>query len=346
MITQKKYDARKLSPEAQEALRRRVVAAVRDGMPKTEAAQVFNVSRTAIYNWLKQVKRGGDRALKARKQGRPKGSRLEPWQAAVTVRTITDRCPDQLKMPFALWTREAVQNLLEDKFGVSVSIWTVGRYLAKWGLTPQKPLRKAYEQDPKEVQYWLDTEYKSIKRQATREGAEIHWGDEMGMRSDHQTGTSYGRRGKTPVIRGTGKRFRCNVISSITNYGTLRFMVFKKRLTSDVFLEFLRRLIRSSDRKVFLIVDRHPVHRSAKVEHWVDRHSDKIAMFYLPKYSPELNPDEMLNNDVKSNALGRQRPATQDEMVDTTRRYLRATQKQPDIVQSYFKAPSVRYAAE
>jgi transposase len=270
---------------------------------------------------------------------------LAGYQAALVVRLITRRCPDQLCMPFALWTRDAVRLLLERRFGLRVSRWTVGRYLKHWGLTPQKPLRRAYEQNPQAVKAWLEHDYPAIRRQAETENAEIHWGDQMGLRSDHQAGRSYGRRGQTPVIPGTGKRFGCNVFSSITNRGKLAFMVFRRRFTTPVMLAFLRRLIRHSPRKVFLIVDSHPVHRSSGVQRWLAQHADRIRLFFLPTYSPELNPDEYLNNDVKANAVGRERPRDPPHMLRQVRTYLHSTQRRPDLVQSSFQHPKVVYAA-
>lgn len=341
----KTHDTRCLSPDAQEVLRFRVVRAVRGGMRKSVAARAFGVSRTSIDRWLAITALGNINSLKSKRRGRPKGTRLAPHQAATTVRLITDRCPDQLKLPFFLWTRQAVQQLLAQRYGLQVSVWTVGRYLARWGLTPQKPLRRAYERNPLAVKHWLDTEYPAIVKQAKAQKGEIHWGDQMGLRSDHQTGTSYGRRGKTPVIFGTGQRFRCNMMSSITNRGQLAFMVFKERFTAAVCIRFLRRLVRHAHGKVFLILDRHPVHRSGKVKQWLAANKDKIALFLLPGYSPELNPDELLNQDVKSNALGRRRPANQVEMVAGLRSYLYSTQRQPRIVRNYFHADCVRYAA-
>lgn len=341
-----KPDARKLSPAAQEDLRRRVVAAVTEqGMSQVQAVRTFQVSRGSIHNWLRAVEQGGSAALKARKRGRKPRSRLAGHQAGTVVRLIEDRCPDQLQLPFALWTREAVQQLIARRFGINVSVWTVGRYLAKWGFTPQKPLRRAYEQDSTAVQRWLATEYPAIRSQAKAEKAEIYWGDEMGMRSDHQVGTSYGRRGQTPTIPGTGKRFGCNMISAITNRGQLLFMVFKQRFTTPVFLTFLRRLVRQVGRKAYLIVDGHPVHRASAVKQWVAEHADQLRLFYLPGYSPKLNPDELLNQDVKSNAVGRRRPRDQKQMLHGVRTYLRSTQRQPEIVQRYFHQEDVRYAA-
>lgn len=343
-------DARKLPPQAQEDLRRRVIAAVRGGMGKTEAARAFGVTRQSIHNWLVAIEDGGGvRALRARKRGPKPGSRtLRPHQAASIVRCITASCPDQLRLPFALWTRDAVIELARRRYNVSLSLSTIGRYLRSWGLTPQKPMRRAYERDPVAVKKWLDEHYPAIARRAKREKAEIHWGDEMGLRSDHQTGTSYSKRGVTPVIPGTGKRFGCNMISTVTNRGTMAFMVFTERFTADVCLRFLGRLVRhagSGGRRVFLILDGHPVHKSAKVARWVEQNADKIDLFLLPSYSPDLNPDEFLNNDVKANALGRRRPSDRDEMIDDLRAYLRSTQRQPDIVARFFHAESVRYAA-
>jgi len=341
----KTRDTRCLSPDAQQELRFRVVQGLRGGMKKSAAARTFGVSRPSIDRWLKVVELGNITSLRSKPRGRPQGTRLAPHEAATTVRLITDRCPDQLKLPFALWTRAAVQQLLAERFGLDVSVWTVGRYLARWGLTPQKPLRRAYERDPLAVQRWLDEEYPAIEKQAKAEKAEIHWGDQMGLRSDHQTGTSYGRRGQTPVIPGTGQRFRCNVMSTITNRGELSFRVFKQNFNGAVFIQFVTRLLRLRRRKVLLIVDRHPGHRSAEVQRWLARHVAQLELFLLPGYSPDLNPDEFLNQDVKSNALGRQRPATRADMITGVRSYLRSTQRQPAIVKSYFQAESVRYAA-
>src|SRR5246127_5715044 len=237
-------DARSLPAQAQEDLRRRVVEAVQKGLSQIEVARVFGVARGTVSRWMGMVERAGQRALKARRRGRPPVSRLKPHQAATTVRHILSGCPDQLSLPFALWTREAVQELLSRKFEVQVSVWTVGRYLRAWGLTPQKPVRRAYEQNPTAVRKWLEEEYPAIRAQARQFKAQIHWLDEMGLRSDHQAGRSYGRRGKPPVVFGTGQRFRCNMISSITNRGRLAFMIFRQRFTARVFLNFLGRLQR------------------------------------------------------------------------------------------------------
>lgn len=341
----RKRDARHLSPDALDALRHRVMDAVAGGMLPTEAARTFGVSRQSIYTWLHRVRVGGTRALRSRPRGRPPQSQLKPHQAATTVRLIADRCPDQIKLPFALWTREAVRDLIAQRWGVHVSVWTVGRYLRRWNFTPQTPLRRAYERDPEAVRRWLEEEYPAIRKRAHRAGAVIFWGDEMGVRSDHHAGRSWGRRGQTPVVPSTGQRCRCNMISAVTNRGHLAFLVFKRRFTGPVFLTFVRRLMRHAQRPVFLIVDGHPVHRSTIVKNWVARQGVRLRLFFLPGYSPELNPDEYLNNEVKANGVGRKRPHTEREMIHNVRGYLRRTQRQPTKVRRYFHHPAVRYAA-
>ena len=220
----------------------------------------------------------------------------------------------------------------------------MGRYLLRWGFTPQKPVRRAYEQNPEAVKSWLEQEYPTLQKQAKEENALIYWGDEMGLRSDHATGRTYGRCGQTPIIPGTGQRFGCNMISAINNRGHLNFMVFKSRFDNHVFLGFIKRMVRQIKRKVFLIVDGHPVHHSTNVKKWIDAHIDQIRLFFLPGYSPELNPDEMLNHDVKSNALGRRRAKNQPELIANTRGYLRSRQRQPRIVKNYFQEEHVCYA--
>jgi transposase len=338
-------DFRSLAGATQETIRRQAVAAVQSGMSQVEAAKLFGVTRQAVGNWVGIYRSQGSAALKAGKRGRPHGGQLKAWQSAQIARQVIDRCPDQLKLPFFLWTREAVGQLIRQRFGISLSVWTVGRYLLRWGFTSQKPVRRAFEQDRKEVRRWLQEVYPAIRTQAKRAGAEIYWGDEMGVRSDHAAGRSYSKRGKTPVIGGTGQRFGCNMISAITNRGRLYFMVFRSRFVTAVFIQFLRRLRKQVDRPIYLILDSHPVHRSAAVRNEVDSHRGKVKLFFLPGYSPELNPDEYLNQDVKANAVGRVRVATQREMISNVRGYLRSTQRMPDVVEKFFHAKPVRYAA-
>jgi len=341
----KMRDARTLPSIAQEDLRRKVLRAILEGKKQMEAAQIFGVTRQAVGKWVKKYREGGARALRARKRGRPSKSSLLPWQAAQIAKAVVHRYPEQLKLPFYLWTREAVAELIERKFEIRLSRWTVGRYLAQWGFTPQKPMRKAFEQDPEQVRRWLEEKYPEIRKLAKLKKAEIYWGDEMGLRSDHACGRSYGRRGETPVIPGTGQRFGCNMVSAITNRGRLYFMIFKRRFRAEVLMEFLRRLVRQVPRYIFLIIDQHPVHVAAKVKKWFKKNEERIQVFYLPSYSTDLNPDEKLNQDVKSNAVGRRRPHDQNQMMCNVRSYLYSRQRKPHVVKKYFEADSVRYAA-
>lgn len=338
-------DARSLPSVAQQDLRLKVVDAVENGMNQTKAAEIFKVSRYSVNKWVQAKNRNGIRALKSRMRGRPPVSRLKGHQAATIVRMITDRCPEQAKLPFALWTREAVQMLIARRYGLRISIWTVARYLTRWGFTPQKPMRKAYEQNNKEVQKWVEETYPAIKKRALREKAEIHWQDETGMRSDHQAGTSWAPRGKTPAIPCTGIRFRTNMISSITNKGRLEFRIFRGVFTSSVFIDFLGRLIKHKKRKVFVIADGHPVHKSGIVAEWLEANKKRIEMFKMPGYSPELNPDELLNQDIKTNAVGRQRAKTIGELEGNIEQFLVQRQTFPDLVKKYFHKSTVIYAA-
>jgi len=343
-----KQDARKLDLYGKEDLRRRTVrATVEQGMSKAEAARAFGVSRTSVHAWIDLYDKNGEAGLTPKRPGRPKGGgRLKGWQAATIVNIIKDYCPDQLKMPFALWTREAVRDLIETRFGIRYSLGMVGRLLRRWGFTPQKPVTRAYERDDERIRKWLEREYPALRRRAKRENAEIYWEDETGLRSDHLAGRSYSPRGETPVIRSTGQRFGCNIVSAVNNLGKMRFRVFKGSFTQSVMIDFLERLIRDARRKVIVIADGHPAHKGRRVKQWLEEHVSQCELVLLPGYAPELNPDELLNQDLKSNVFSSGRPRTRDNLVSQTRSYLWATQKRPDIVRAYFQEAHVNYAAE
>lgn len=345
----KRMDARRLTAEAQEDLRRRVVYAVReDGMSPSGAARTFGVCRQSVAAWVERVESGGTRALAAQRRGPKPQPRMAAASEREVVRTIRNRCPDQLLLPFALWTREAVAALILRRTGRGISVWTAGRYLKRWNMTPQKPMRRAYERDPAAVKAWLVEQYPAIKTRAKVENALILWGDEMGLRSDDPMGRSYAPRGQTPVVAATGKRFGCNMISAISNLGQLWFMVFKGRLDAKVFVEFLGRLLRTQGkRKLFFIVDSHPAHKASSVRNWIEEKAERSArleLFFLPGYSPELNPDECLNQDTKQ-AMRKVRPRDQREMMSNVRGHLHRRKKQPAVVRRFFQEKHVRYAA-
>ena len=229
-------DARSLSPQAQQALRRRAVAAVvEQGQRQKRVAQELGVTPTAVNLWVQRYRTQGEAALAARKQGRPRHPSLSDEQVTETTRLMREHAPDQLGLPYALWTREAVSQLIQQQWGIQLSQTTVGCYLRAWGLSPQKPAKRAREQCPEAVRGWMAYHYPALHRRAQREGAQIHWGDEMGLRSEHQTGTCWALKGQTPVEESTGQSFGCNVISSLTNHGTLCFQVFEGSFTAEVF---------------------------------------------------------------------------------------------------------------
>lgn len=338
-------DARNLSPNELSALRERAVKAVLKGRTRVEMSEILGVSRQTIGQWVKAHELRGTDSFVYRKRGRPVGGRLKQKQAGQIVKLVVDRMPEQLKLPFVLWSREAVAALIEKRFNLRLSLSTVGRLLRKWNMSPQKPARRAWEQNPVAVQEWLTTRYPKVKAEAKAAGALLLWGDEMGIRSDDQVGRTYGLRGKTPVVPVSGKRFGCNMISAISNLGQMYFKVFTERFTTKVFIDFLKRLVMQIDRPIYLIIDGHPVHRSNAVKDWVSQQAGPIRLIPLPGYSPELNPDEMVNQDVKSNAVRRNRPRNKEELIRNIRGYLRNRQRKPDLVKRYFQEKHVRYAS-
>lgn len=323
------------------------MALAAEGHSQVDVAALLDVSRQSVSEWVRAHRLGGESALAAGKRGRRAGEKtaLAPWQQAQIAKAIREKNPDQLRLPGFLWTRALVCELIDRRYGIRVAEKTAGRYLRAWGFSPQKPARRAFEQNPETVARWLDERYPEIEQRARAEKALILWIDEMGLRSDHTAGRSWSPVGKTPVIEGTGQRFGTNVISAISNKGHLQFSVFKQRFTTPVLIDFLGRLVRQADgQKVILILDGHPVHRAKKVREWVAAHADQIELQFLPGYSPELNPTELLNQDVKTNALGRRRPTTQQQLMGETRSYLRSRQRTPHIVARYFEEGHVTYA--
>jgi transposase len=341
-------DTRSLPPAAQAALRNRAVRAVLDGMTQAQAARVFGVHHNAVNRWVKRYRQGGWDGLSERRRGRRPGEQaaLSESQQQEVIALVRDATPDQLGLPEFLWTREAVAELITQRYGVGLARTTVGGYLRGWGFSPQRPQRRALEQNSAAVARWLATEFPAIRAQAKREGGMVLWLDEMGVRSDAAAGRSWAPVGQTPVIKRTGKRFRVNLISAVSNAGRLRFRLFVGSFNGPVFIDFLRRLLRDcGGRKVHLIVDGHPVHHAKLVSAWVTGHADRIELHFLPGYSPELNPVELLNHDVKANAAGRRRPRSASELRDELHGYLRRRQRRPEVLVRFFDHPTTRYAA-
>jgi transposase len=341
-------DTRSLPAAAQAALRNRAVRAVLGGMTQAEAARVFRVHPNAVNRWVRRYREGGWAGLAERRRGRRPGDQaaLSGLQQQELIALVRESTPDQLGLAGFLWTRDAVAELIGQRYGLWLARTTVGGYLRGWGFSPQRPQRRALEQNPAAVARWLAEEFPAIRAQARQEGGVVLWLDEMGVRSDAAAGRCWAPVGQTPVVKRTGKRFRVNMLSAISNQGLLRFRLFTGSFTGAVFIDFLRRLLRDcAGRKVHLIVDGHPVHRAKLVSAWVGRHAERIELHFLPGYSPELNPVELLNHDVKANAAGRRRPRSAGELRDELHGYLRRRQRQPAVLVRFFQHPTTRYAA-
>lgn len=343
----KKQEVKKRgNQQAQEAIRIKVVEYLkkRFGTQK-QAGEIFGITERSVNRIWARYKAEGRYCLNNKKRGVKDGKKINGVQGAEIRRLIKDRLPDQLKLPFGLWTREAVQQLIFRKYGIELSRWQIGRYLRLWGYTPQKPISKAFEQKPEKVKAWLEKEFPAIKKRAKKEKAIIYFGDETGMRSDHQAGRSYAPAGQTPIIKRTGQRFSLNMISAISNRGHLQFMIIDGRFNSEVFEAFLKRMIKYSKQKIYFVTDGHPAHKTKKLNEWLAKNKTRIEVFFLPPYSPELNPQEYVNQDVKTNIIGKRRPINKEQMKSNVVDFMMKRKNDKTQIQKYFHGKHVKYAA-
>lgn len=320
------------------------MGAVKLGKTKTEVAECYRISRRVVIKWCKKEKEGGYKALEGDKRGVLK-RKLKISQKKELIEIIKEKLPDEIGLSTQLWTRKAVLKLITKVYKVNYALPTASKLLNGNNLTSQKPIYRATQRNEVRIENWLQNEYTKIKERAKKEQADIHWGDEMGVRSTDVFGRSYGIKNNTPVVNKTTKRFSCNMISTITNKGLMRFMIFKSGFNADVFLNFLRRLIYRQKKKIFIILDNHKVHHSQKVADWLKKHKDKIEVFFLPGYAPELNPDEIVNRNVKSNVAYSNLFISQDELISTLKSYLFSLQYNSPKVKSFFDFEDVLYAA-
>ena len=338
---------RKLPAAAQEERRRQVIGLRERGLTYAAIAAQTGLSQTGGFNICQRFAEHGMAGLQSGPRGPAPGTGrlLDAAQEAEIRAVICRHMPDELGLPFALWSRAAVRALIAQRYGVRVAVRTMGTYLRRWGFTAQKPLRRAYEQRPEEVQGWLEQDYPAIAAQAKREGGAIFWGDETGLRGDDVRGRSYAPRGHTPTVRPCHRRMKLGLISAVTNKGELRWMVLDGAIKAPILIGFLARLIRDAGCKVFLILDNLRVHRARLVRKWLAEHTSQIEVFYLPSYSPELNPDAILNADLK-HAVTRKPPVrNQQQLKRAVISHMRRLAKLPDRIRSFFNHQPVRYAA-
>lgn len=342
MKCKKVFDARQLPRKAKEQLRVAAVKRVEAGESPELVAAGLGINRRTIYRWIEAFHYGGEPALKAKPiPGAP--PKLDAKQMQKLARIVRTKNPLQLNFEFALWTLAMIRELIRRDFAVSLSEVSVGRLMRRLGFSPQRPLYRAWQQDPALVERWRAEDYPKIAARAKREGALIYFADESGIRSDHHAGTTWAQVGQTPVVKATGARYGLNMLSAVNALGHFRFMTVEGRVNASVFRDFLKRLITGMERKIFLIVDGHPAHKARLVSRFVEDNADAIELFFLPPYAPELNPDELAWAHIKTR-IAKATTQTKDDLKAMVERVMHRLQKMPEIVAGFFHAPTCAYA--
>ena len=343
-----KESARKQTLEQLHERRKQVVRLHRQGVKVMQIVLMTGLSYPTVRAAIDLFDAGGWSAIRPALRGRARGDGrvLSQVQEETIQRMIIDKRPEQLKMDFHLWSRAAVGQLIEQEFGIKLQVRSIGKYLTRWGFTPQKPIKRAYEQSPAAVQAWLEGEYPAIEQRARAEGAEIHWGDETALVNTDVRGRSFAPAGKTPVAMAIGgTRQKLSMIATVTNQGKARWMIIDEAFDADKLIEFLQALIKDAGKKVFLILDNLRVHHSKLVKAWVAQRQGQIELFYLPSYSPQLNPEERLNADLKQE-MGKRVPIrTKAKLREAANDHMTMLERSPERVMSYFQDRRVRYAA-
>ena len=338
-------DGRTLSHEVSESIRRMAVRRVREGERPGEVIRSYGLCRTTIYRWLRAEAKGGQAALAARKHpGRP--CKLTDKQKRQVRQWICGKDPRQYGFDFGLWTRRIVADLVEQRMGKTLGLTAVGRLLAELEITPQKPLRRAYERDPGAVEHWKCTEYPRLRKRAKRRGADIFFLDEAGIRSDAPLQRTWGPKGQTPVVRTSGQRQAVNAISAVNARGAFWYTVYTGRLNAQTFVRFLRDFLKTRRRSVFLVVDKHPAHQARCVSEYVQSRGGRLELHFLPGYAPDLNPDELVWNHLRQVGTSK-KPLRQNESLrQRVEEDLTSIQQNKPLVRSFFHAPSVAYTTD
>ena len=311
-----KINLTKVSEETRKVIKKQVINLFKKKIKHQEIADTLDISLQAVRRISSVYKKEGADCLKEKKRGRKFGEKrqLSPEQEKGIQRIIIDKCPNQLKLNFMLWTRAAVCRLVMDKYGISITQRNMSEYLKRWGMTCQRPTKKAHFQDNVKLQTFMHGTYPEIVKKAQKEDAEIYWGDETGINNQAYHVKGYSPKGKTPEIPSYSKVEKINMISAITNHGTCRFMCYEENMTQQLFINFMERLIGDADRKVLFIVDNLKVHHGKIVQEWLGNHKDEIELFYTSPYSPEINPDEYLNHNLKQNIHSGIIPHTKEQI--------------------------------
>ena len=345
-MSMNKIDGRKLTTEAQQQIRYAAIKLCKSGKTAASSAKILGINPSSVRKWCKSYNLEGYKGLIIKKRGVSTGSnsRINLEQIQALKQILIEKTPDQFDFGFSLWTRQAIRDLIIKLWNVSVSLVTVGRYMKRLGFTPQKPIKRAYEQNPKAVRQWLQVDYPKIAEKAKKEGCEIHWIDETGLNSYSNYIRGYSPKGKTPLVHMKSKRLSINIISSISKVGKMRFMTYKESLNTKIFISFVGRLCKDANTKMFVILDNLAVHHSKIFKDWLKKRKNKIEVFYLPSYSPELNPDERLNRDLKTHFHSGPIVKNEKEFFKKALSFLKGVQRMPLRVKNYFKSIEVKYA--
>lgn len=342
MDTNERTDYRKASPETLYEARKIVIRMWKSKKTVAEIVEATDFSQDTVYVTIRAYKKGGMKALRPKTRGRRAGEKrhLSAAQEQEVLKLLVDHNPEQFKIKGCLWTRDSVRELIHQKYGIDMPIRTVGEYLKRWGLTVQRPAKQEMNQKPEQVDAWLNEQYPAIHAEAKAENAEIFWGDETAVQNVANYARGYAPKGQTPVVKIQAKKMHINMISAISNRGKLHFLLYSDAINSDRLISFMEAIVKTANgRKVYLILDNLRVHHSKKVTEWVKERDTHIRLFHLPPYSPEYNPDEYLNNDLKRN-LGTQAMVKDVQELETNAsEFMSNLSSDPDHVKSYFNHP-------
>lgn len=340
-------NAVKMSPESQYEIRKSIIRLWKNGRKDDEIAEILDVSERHVRSVKKQYSEGGIKAIRPKKRGRSVGDKriLTPEQEKEIQNLIIENDPMQLKFKECMWNRKNIAELIYQKYKIKIKPSTLGYYLQRWGFSVQRPVKRAYKQDEKQIDNWLNKEFPGITKRAEAENAEIFFGDETNIQNTCSYLKGYAPKGKTPVVRTETQKFKVNMLSAVSKRGKLRFVLYKDNMNSDKLIDFMRRLVHDSNKKVFLILDNLRVHHSKKVQEWVEKHKEKIEIFFLPPYAPEYNPDELVNSDLKRSVGSKTSPRSEDELEKNVRFHMRSLQRNPKKTMSFFHKDSTKYAA-